>query len=130
MLIYYNLNKMEKKGIDMFIGKFHGIGKIVEKEMIYFEDLVIEEFKSDPTIILNLASKTYKEDHHKYPLQLETGIIRIFPAKEGHKERQVEAHFSHAFGMNEYGFGTFLDNELHIESNKPEHFLRGDTTEG
>ena len=72
---------MEKQG-NIFVGKYHGIGKIVEKEINFYEDLTIEEFKSEPVTVLNLCQKTYKDDKRKIPMHLEMGIIKIFPAEE------------------------------------------------
>ena len=67
--------------------------------------------------VLNLVRKTYEDEDKKVPLHLELGIIKILAPIEGHKERKVEANFAHPHGMNEYAYGTFKDNEIHLESN-------------
>ena len=43
-----------KQIINKLIGRFKGRGKIVEKGIYYYEELLIEEFKSEPVTVLNL----------------------------------------------------------------------------
>jgi hypothetical protein len=42
----------------------------------------------------------------------------------------VEMMLSHPFSLNEFEYGTYSDNKLEVESSKPEHFQRGNTSKG
>ena len=97
---------MQKTGLKI-CGLWKGYGKIIEKGIPYYEELVIEEFKHSPCIILNLVQKTYRDSSKSDPLHLENGILKIFPEKEGHKERKVEGNYSHPFSLNEYAYGEY-----------------------
>jgi len=55
-------------------------------------------------------------------LHAENGFVKILPAKEGMQVRPVEMMLSHPFSLNEFEYGTYTNEKLEVESNKPDHF--------
>ena len=112
----------------LIIGKFKGVGTVLDSGLQYKECLAFSLFKSKPLWVVQLSSQTWTNDDTETPLHAESGILKISNSSSDNN-LPVEASFVHPFSLTEfeYGYYNILDNKLDLEI---EDLQRGKSAKG
>lgn len=98
---------------------------MVRNNVPYVETSEFRVLKTSPATIVNVQQFT-KHAENGNPLHAENGFFKVKP---GDESREVEASYSHPFGMNEFEFGQITANSLTLEASEEHHFQRPQATD-
>lgn len=62
-----------------FLGRWRGIGSVIEKPVKYLEEATFEIFRTTPATVIAYNHKTWADEEKTKPMHYESGVIKIFP---------------------------------------------------
>eukprot|EP01015_Nassula_variabilis_P023213 TRINITY_DN432_c0_g1_i8.p1 TRINITY_DN432_c0_g1~~TRINITY_DN432_c0_g1_i8.p1 ORF type:complete len:176 (-),score=44.08 TRINITY_DN432_c0_g1_i8:219-746(-) len=107
-----NIRNQFQQTIMFLQGVWRGLGKVIEGNLSYREELTITQLKGN---VFSMIQRTQHPETGN-ALHSEQGYIRLFPESEGANKGRAEFIISHPFGVGEIEEGTYDETTVRVET--------------